>query len=75
MCEFPTHFSELACPDLKLELYWSFHSALKFHSNHLRYACLTPVIISIFWTTYSIDSLDRGQIKIQSKSSVKTVNK
>ena len=75
MCEFPTHFSELACPDLKLELYWSFHSALKFHSNHLRYACLTQVIISILCTTYSFDSLDRGQIKIQSKSSEKTVNK
>ena len=38
VCEFPTNFS---CPDLKLE----FHSALKFHSNHLHYVCLTPVII------------------------------
>ena len=55
MCEFPTHFSEFACPDLKLEFYWGFHSALKFHSNHLHYACLTPVIISIFSTTSSIE--------------------
>ena len=61
------HFSEFAFPDLKLEFYWGFHSALKFHSNHLRYVCLTPVIISIFRATYSNSierfSEDRKQVK------------
>ena len=67
VCEFPTHFSEFACPDLKLEFYWGFHSALKFHSNHLHYACLTPVIISIFSTTSSIEFGGKFRVKLHRK--------
>ena len=75
MCEFPTHFSEFACPDLKLECSWGFHSALKFHSNLFA--------LCVFDTShhhYFLDDfLDRGRRKIQSniakKGSVKTENK